>query len=401
MASASDTHPPDDNKAYEVYATVAVVTFLLVITTVTRVATKLYYKLSLTIDDYFIILGASLNIVANAFDCKAASAGFGRHLQYLELENAVTAAKYAQLAVLLADFIIWAVSLSICFFLFSMIRGTHTYFTFFIWGMMVFTSATALVACILWGIQAKPIQKLWDPRVPGTRASPQLFLVIVYVVNSLRLVIELLYSMCPLYFLWGLQLAWSRKLPVIVLTLMGLLLTVTSSVSLAFTKEFKTEDTTWGLVPEFITDIIDRNLMVFVVNLPAIWILFRKLQKARASRNSQTEGTHSSQTGRLSTWFRKRLLSSSNRSKQHSYTEFSRDSTSRDLESGNHGSNSISKVIVMGGRDPYALDDDDIPLRDHTRSQNDGQQQANPEIKVERSVRIENESPVRAVQSEW
>ncbi|KAL9074298.1 MAG: hypothetical protein Q9157_004439 [Trypethelium eluteriae] len=385
MASASDTHPPDDNKAYEVYATVAVVTFLLVITT-------------------------SLNIVANAFDCKAASAGFGRHLQYLELENAVTAAKYAQLAVLLADFIIWAVSLSICFFLFSMIRGTHTYFTFFIWGMMVFTSATALVACILWGIQAKPIQKLWDPRVPGTRASPQLFLVIVYVVNKqeidiqnlgLRLVIELLYSMCPLYFLWGLQLAWSRKLPVIVLTLMGLLLTVTSSVSLAFTKEFKTEDTTWGLVPEFITDIIDRNLMVFVVNLPAIWILFRKLQKARASRNSQTEGTHSSQTARLSTWFRKRLLSSSNRSKQHSYTEFSRDSTSRDLESGNHGSNSISKVIVMGGRDPYALDDDDIPLRDHTRSQNDGQQQANPEIKVERSVRIENESPVRAVQSEW
>ena len=123
----------------------------------------------------------SLNVIANSFDTVAAKSGFGRHAQFLKFDQLVTAGKYAQMAVCVAGIAVWATKTSICFFLLGIIKRTHIIFAWFIWILMGFTTVTTFIGLLLWGLQAKPLPKLWDPTIPGTRDSPKRFLDVVYI----------------------------------------------------------------------------------------------------------------------------------------------------------------------------------------------------------------------------
>ena len=81
----------------------------------------------------------------------------------------------------MAGLALWAIKISICFFLLAIIKGTHVRIVWLIRFIMGFTTASQFVAALLWGLQAKPLPKLWDPRVHGTRDSAEGFLVVLYV----------------------------------------------------------------------------------------------------------------------------------------------------------------------------------------------------------------------------
>ena len=142
-----------------------------------------------------------LDIVASGFDVKATKSGFGRHSQFLSEDELVNAVKYSQLAVIVATFAIWAIKLFVCFFLLAIIKGSHhRVFRWAIRGLIVFNTVDAFIVALLWGLQASPLPKLWDSRIPGTRKSPQSFLDITYVnycISSsarLKLPLKLTYS---------------------------------------------------------------------------------------------------------------------------------------------------------------------------------------------------------------
>ena len=197
----SDPTSHQASRSYDLYITISVCTFALVTTTVLRIAAKVKYRLSLGWDDYFIVLGTvrlfpcyrlrlgvasltrsqCLNVVANGFNFQATASGFGRHAQFLTFDQLVKAEKYAQMAVVVAAIAIWAVKISICFFLLAIIKGTHVYFVWLIRIIMAFTTASQFVVTLLWGLQARPLPKLWDPRIPGTRDSAKGFLVVIYI----------------------------------------------------------------------------------------------------------------------------------------------------------------------------------------------------------------------------
>lgn len=92
--------------------------------------------------------------------------------------------KYAQLAVVVAGLALWATKISICFFLLGIIKGTHVRFVWLIRILMGFTTASSFVASLLWGLQGKPLPKLWDPRIHGTRDSAEGFLTVVYIYDG-------------------------------------------------------------------------------------------------------------------------------------------------------------------------------------------------------------------------
>ena len=112
----------------------------------------------------------------------AAVNGFGRHAHFLSDQQLILAKKYSQLAVLAAIFAKCAIKLSICFFLLVIIRGTHRRFVLAIRILMGLTIATSFICALLWGLQARPIEALWDPSIPGSRQSPEQFLDSVYVI---------------------------------------------------------------------------------------------------------------------------------------------------------------------------------------------------------------------------
>jgi hypothetical protein len=245
--------------------------------------------------------------VANGFDYKATVSGFGRHAQFLTVDQQVDAIKYSQFAVAVANWAIWAVKLSVCFFLLSIVRNIYRYYNWAVYALITITSITAVVGSILWGTQAHPLAKLWDPRTPGTRATPEHFLIIVYVVYAFGCFTDIFYALSPLYFLWSSQLGWKKKLPIILLTGCGILYVLVSIIirsdfwqgtnenisisvlivgilNIIFAREFLEEqDITWALVNEFICDIIERNFSAFVANLPALWLLVVQLRKRAPS----------------------------------------------------------------------------------------------------------------------
>lgn len=126
----------------------------------------------------------AFNIIANGMEIFAVTKGFGRHSHFLEEGDLITALKYCQLGVVMAILAICSIKISVCLFLLGLVRDIHRRFIQFLWALMAFTTVTSFVALVLWGTQANPIEKLWDPRVKGTRRSSHDFLNVVFVWNS-------------------------------------------------------------------------------------------------------------------------------------------------------------------------------------------------------------------------
>ena len=107
-------------------------------------------------------------------------AGFGRHLQYLSNNQAQIVIMLNELAILFATLALWATKTSISFFILRLIQGTHRYLRWATYALIALTSTTAFTTVVLWATQASPLQKLWNPEVPGTLASPQKLVVSIY-----------------------------------------------------------------------------------------------------------------------------------------------------------------------------------------------------------------------------
>ncbi|TGO77631.1 hypothetical protein BELL_0097g00030 [Botrytis elliptica] len=271
-----DLSIPNESRSGELYAVIIVVTILLIITTTARVITKWKHGLKYTWDDYLIVLGTLLNLVGNAFDLVAIKSGFGRHEQYLHPLALITCAKYSQLAVCIAGLAICAIKCSVCFFLLNIIKGTHRRFTISIYILLAFTVVSSFISLLLWGLQATPIEKLWDPRVKGTKVSGKRFLAVVYIFYAFGVFTDVVYSLSPIYFLWNIKIDLQRKLTILALTGSGLLLTIVAFLNIHYAPAFLAPDATWALVNEFICDIIERNMSGVIVNLPALWHLVQR-----------------------------------------------------------------------------------------------------------------------------
>lgn len=106
-------------------------------------------------------------------EIQAVRQGFGRHLQFLPRAQVLTIKRLSQYNILLANISLWAVKISICFFILLLVQGVHRHTRWVIYGLMAVTTTASTCQGILWELQARPLRKLWNPDVPGTVASVQ------------------------------------------------------------------------------------------------------------------------------------------------------------------------------------------------------------------------------------
>ncbi len=93
--------------------------------------------------------------------------GFGRHLQFLTREQVLTLKRLSQYNILFANISLWAIKISICFFILSLIQDVHGRSKKVIYALIAITTTASTIQGVLWGLQAKPLQKLWKPELPG------------------------------------------------------------------------------------------------------------------------------------------------------------------------------------------------------------------------------------------
>lgn len=174
---------------------------LITLSTGTRLATKFDYRLKHGVDDLMILVALvrsftiklpltlsffvltlacqAVNLAANIMEYQSLNDGFGRHLQFLSSEQAHAVKKSSEITILLANISLWAVKISVCFYLLSLIQNAYRRAHWVIYSLAAITTTASNCQAIFWGLQAKPLGKLWDPEIPGTLRNTETLVITI------------------------------------------------------------------------------------------------------------------------------------------------------------------------------------------------------------------------------
>jgi hypothetical protein len=301
-----DPDLPDESRAKPLFVLCVLFSVLIILSTGGRIGLKLYKQIPLTLADGFAVICFAFNLTANILETEMLKSGFGRHLQFLEVHNVYFLRRYSQYLILMATIALWAVKISVSLFILQLIKGTHKIATRIIYGLITITTLCSIGQGIFWGLQARPLQKLWTPDIPGTVQSIETLVRSIIIFTCINSTTDLFYGLSPIYFFGSLKLSLKKKLVLIALTGAGLIVFATSIVRVAFDHDFYDHDFTWALQRVYLCTVIERNLAEIVADLPATFTIVRSLHHkslsilSRSARsniqgygyNSHDQGSH-------------------------------------------------------------------------------------------------------------
>ncbi|KAI1423221.1 hypothetical protein F5Y12DRAFT_798695 [Xylaria sp. FL1777] len=252
---------------------------LISLSTGARILSKVWLKKRLGFDDLFIFIGFAFNMAGNILGVAAVFNGYGRHLQFLDIEQRNITRKYILYVILLGSIALWGTKVSVSIFLLALITGAHQRAMWIIYGLIAITTGASACQVIAWLLQASPLQKAWTPDIPGTVRPPSFLLTAHVVSQAIGSVTDIFYALSPIYFFGKLQLSLRKKVVLLSLTGSGLLVVAISFAHLALVNTFYNPDYTWGLHEVFIFTLIERNVAEVIADLPPLSPIFRMVHK--------------------------------------------------------------------------------------------------------------------------
>ncbi|KAI0188236.1 integral membrane protein [Astrocystis sublimbata] len=271
-----DSSLEDASDVSGLFGVLILFTILISLSSTTRLVNRIWTK-SAGWSDLFIFMGLVLNLGANALEFQTLAGGFGRHLQFLTLEEELTLRRLTAYTLLLAFISKWATQLSVAFFILTLIRGSHRRSQWVCYGLIVLTTAATIASSVVWGFQARPIQKLWQPEIPGTIAPPQQVITEIIVLSAINLVFDVFFALSPIYFFGRLQMDLRKKLIILTLTGLGLLIVIAAAFRLVLVHNFVKHDFTFYLPGVYYATIIERNFAQLIADIPPLYPILRPL----------------------------------------------------------------------------------------------------------------------------
>ncbi|QLI68405.1 uncharacterized protein G6M90_00g049520 [Metarhizium brunneum] len=284
----------DESNGSVVLVLCVVFSVLISISTTSRIAMKIATKAGLGAADYFIVIALAFNLTANVLEIQSVQSGFGRHLQFLTREQVLTVRRFSQYNILFANISLWAVKISVCFFILALIQGVHRRTTWIVYALIAITTTASTCQGIFWGLQASPLRKLWEPDIPGEVKSVKTLVTSIIAFTIINSITDLFYAISPVYFIGRLQMSLGKRLVIIGLTGSGLLVFASSITRVAFDGDFYKPDFTWALYRVYLCTIVERNLANVIADLPATFTLVRSVHNktnafwSRGSRSGST-----------------------------------------------------------------------------------------------------------------
>ncbi|KAK8923112.1 hypothetical protein VCV18_007174 [Metarhizium anisopliae] len=207
---------------------------------------------------------------------------------------ALTIRRFSQYNILFANISLWAVKISVCFFILALIQGVHRRTTWIVYALIAITTTASTCQGIFWGLQASPLRKLWEPDIPGEVKSVKTLVTSIIAFTIINSITDLFYAISPVYFIGRLQMSLGKRLVIIGLTGSGLLVFASSITRVAFDGDFYKPDFTWALYRVYLCTIVERNLAEVIADLPATFTLIRSVHNktnafwSRGSRSGST-----------------------------------------------------------------------------------------------------------------
>ncbi|RDA88479.1 hypothetical protein CP532_6641 [Ophiocordyceps camponoti-leonardi (nom. inval.)] len=251
-----DPNLPDENRGQDILVLCMVFSVLIVLSTTARVIIRFTSnKHGLGAADYFNVVTLAFNLSANIIEIQSVHQGLGRHLQYLTREQGLHLKEMNQYTMILANIALWAVKMSVCFFLLALTKKAHRRVRWIVFALMALTTIGSLCHSIVWGLQARPLEKLWKPDIPGELMDPHIFTISVVTFTD-----------GPAKKTDGHGIDRLRVFAF-------------SIARIGFYRDFLNPDSSWAIYSIWICTITERNLAEIVADLPASYTFFRDLSR--------------------------------------------------------------------------------------------------------------------------
>ena len=191
-------------------------------------------------------------IVVMGLVLTAASNGLGRHIQYVEPEQAVKAIMMLRISEFFLIICTVFVKFSICLFLLRIFTASKPW-KIFLWGFVIFNTVTSLLDAAFIFPQCTPVAFNWDKSIPGGHCwSNEAIDGTGIMQGSIAAATDFILSLLPIFFLWDIQIKLRVKIGICAVMAVGVASGAFAVVRTVLVPGLvATHDPTWDLVPLF------------------------------------------------------------------------------------------------------------------------------------------------------
>ncbi|MCJ1475444.1 hypothetical protein MMC13_004106 [Lambiella insularis] len=205
------------------------------------------------------------------------SAGTGRHIICLTPQQASDVVKWSTLAQIVEVIGIAFVKISVCFFILRVLDRASQRLTQFLKTLILFIVACHVAPLLLFVLQCRPLQAVWNPTVKGQCYSEHLTYTAAYVAIGKSFVALTFCAVIPIFVIFRLQMSLRTKVAISALMGLGVLTAACAIAKAVYLDGVFAEDYTWAITTPAIWSIVETQLGLNIASIPAIRPLSTKL----------------------------------------------------------------------------------------------------------------------------
>ncbi|MCJ1246040.1 hypothetical protein MMC30_003244 [Trapelia coarctata] len=261
-----------------------------IVTVIARLYVRIVMRRSLGWDDYLIIASSLIGITAFATYVKCIQAGMGRHLLCLTLERIADVAKWSLISQILISVNLGLTKVSVIIFVMRVIDKAKKRLTQLLWVLIAFIIISHLVQFLLFCLQCRPIQGVWNPFVKSTCFSTRVTYLSAYINYSLDCFADLLCVAVAIYVIQRLQMNIQTKIALCCLMGLGLFTAACVIVDAVTLQGGITQPAMWAAVGAFVG--------ITIASVPVLKPLFSKVFEIATMHTGSSKSTFRKFSGR-------------------------------------------------------------------------------------------------------
>jgi len=243
----------------------------------TRIYTRVWPKMRLGLDDYFITAAVAFDMVEWVLLLISIGYGVGRHNYYVHPDDLVQAEKFLFLSQPPYAWALAFAKLSIAWMLLRIQRDQKGW-PIFLYGMMVFV---VLVAVTMNSFQlsiAKPLAAVWDHSIPdATFMDITVAQTSIYVTAAMTILTDVILSLTPIAFIMNIQRPVREKVALAFVMGLGVIASIASIVKTTLVKNYGiTGDDLMDSVGITTWSVLEMQLGIIAACIPTLKQLFEK-----------------------------------------------------------------------------------------------------------------------------
>ncbi|MCJ1311882.1 hypothetical protein MMC25_005555 [Agyrium rufum] len=239
-----------------------------------RLYVRIFLRKTMGWDDYTIVVALIIGILDNAFFTKMYDAGIGRHVLCISPQRTADVVKWSTIAQIVEVICIAFVKISVCLFILRVIEGTSRRITQLLWMLIIFIILCHLAPLLLYVLQCRPLNKVWEPMVPGNCYSSRLTYTAAYVAIGLDAFTDLACATIPIFVIQKLQMDLRTKIAVCILMGLGVLTAACAIAKAVYLDGVFSADYPWAITVPAIWSVAETQLSLNIASIPTLPPLF-------------------------------------------------------------------------------------------------------------------------------